>query len=284
MEKSSSTALVSLMIPLMAAALSVQACAGAESPKTGGATGGGSASTGGRSGSTGGSSFGTGGSSSTSTGGTASGSGGNSGFGTGGSTGFGTGGGTIIGGGTGGAAVTPGALSIMSGFATNGSWKGYAYTGAFGTSATIAPVCPAPCFMATPTTICAMGTVGTDPMSASGALLGWNVNQAMATTADSPPILTVATAGTGLAITLSAPVTGGRVQIQDGAMPPKQWCANLTGASAMIPWSMFRTECWGATGTAFAAGTPISAVQVVIPSNTTAAVPFNFCLNDLHQY
>ena len=284
MEKSSSTTLVSLMIPLMVAALTVQSCSSAESPKTGNGTGGGSASTGGRNGSTGGSSFGSGGSSSTGTGGNSSGSGGNSGLGSGGSSGFGTGGASNNGGGTGGAPITPGALTIAAGFATNGSWKGYAYTGSFGTSATIAPVCPTPCFMETPSTICTMGMVGTDPMSASGALLGWNVNQAMATTAASPPIETVATGGTGLAITLSAPVTGGRVQIQDASMPPKQWCANLTGATAMIPWSMFRTECWGTTGTAFAAGTAISAIQVVIPSNTTTAVPFNFCLNDLHQY
>ena len=229
-------------------------------------------------------SFGTGGSSSTSTGGNSSGSGGNSGFGTGGGSGFGTGGGTIIGAGTGGAPVTPGALTITAGFATNGSWKGYALHGSFGTSATIMPVCPDPCFTAAPTMICTMGTVGTDPLSASGALLGWNVNQAMATTTASPPIETVATSGTGIAITLSAPVTGGRIQIQDGATPPKQWCANLTGASTMVPWTMFKTECWGAAGTAFPAGTAISAIQVVIPSNSSAAVPFNFCLNDVHQY
>ena len=53
----------------------------------------------------------------------------------------------------------------------------------------------------------------------------------------------------------------------------------------MIPWAMFNTKCSNtAAGTAFPVGTPITALQIVVPSSATAALPFNFCLVDAHSY
>ena len=98
----------------------------------------------------------------------------------------------------------------------------------------------------------------------------------------SPAIMTAATTGTGLSINVSGNVAGLRVQIQSGTM---NWCANLMASGGvMIPWSMFNTMCWNTPlGMPFVPGTPISAVQVVVPSGT-APVPFSFCLVDAKTY
>lgn len=291
-----------VLIPTLAAAFSVVACSSAEMPNSGSSSGG-SSGTGNSTGSGGQTSNGSGGSNSSSSGGSSSsGSGGSNSSGSGGSSSSGSGGKVITGSSSGGSTSTgsggmiitgagsggstgtgtPGALSPTNGFATNGTWMGYAFTATFGTTATISPVCPTPCFTGT-MPLCASGTVGADPTFGSGALLGWNVAQAMPTAGGTATVGTVATSGTGVAVTVSAAVTGGRVQIQ-GATSANTWCANLTGTTAMIPWAMFNTKCWDPpSGTAFTAGTAISAVQIVVPAMGTA-VPFNFCLNDAHQY
>jgi hypothetical protein len=167
----------------------------------------------------------------------------------------------------------------MNGFGMNTSWKGYVYASTFGTTATISPDCTpagAACFSASAAKLCVSGTVGADTTYNSGALLGWNVNQAMSTSSTSPPVMTAATTGTGLTIQIAGSTTNMRVQLNNGTM---SWCA-LAPASGMgtIPWTMFNTKCWDGTGTAYVAGTPITAVQLVIPADGTMARPFSFCL------
>jgi hypothetical protein len=295
MEKPSSrsNAVVSLMIPLMAAAFVAQSCAGAETPKTGGATGGGNATTGGRSGSTGGSSsLGTGGASSTSTGGSSSASGGSSGFGTGGSSGFGTGGGPIVGTGTGGGSVTPGALAVTDGYAVSSAgWMGYGYTFVgpmTGSTATVTPM-----NFAAMTSLCESGMIAPDPMYASVAGLGWNINQAKGLTATPPEIMTVPSSGTGLSIKVSA--TGLTLAAGAGSQLRAQiktaggdFCAPISAAGGVsIPWASFNKTCWDTTAVgamAFVPGTPIRAVELTVPSSTTAVGPFMLCLLDAHTY
>jgi hypothetical protein len=287
--------LATILLPVLGAALAAQSCSG-ESLGNGSGSGGGTSSTGsGGSSSTRGSGGATMAIGNSSGGSPATSSGGASvpGGGTGGSTVIsgGTGGGSvIIGAGSGGAAVTgTGTLVAMNGFVTSGTWKGYASTFTSGTTTVITPVCDAAgtaaCFQAAGAKLCAMGTVAADLSSASSAGLGFNVNQAMATSAVSPVKGSIAASGTGLALSVTGYIPGMRAQIQNAA--GMRWCAALTTAVASIPWSMFNTMCYAvpqpAAG-AFVTGTPIADVEIVIPSQTTLPVQFDFCLLDAHQY
>ncbi|MES1205261.1 MAG: hypothetical protein ABUS79_04925 [Pseudomonadota bacterium] len=296
--KKSSALLASLLMPVMAVALAAPSCNGGESA-SGGGTGTGSASgsggasaSGGRTGggSGGSTGFTTGGSTGSGTGGstgfnsggsTGNGTGGSTGFNSGGSTGNGTGGST--GAGTGGTVVAGGMdnASAMNGYIDNGTWKGYAFTSSYGTGVSIMPMCDdagtLPCFKTAAKHLCAAGSV---PASdTAGAQLGFNLNQAML---PPNPVNTVTPGQTGLSLTLSGSTAGLRVQIQAGT---SRWCANVTGPSTMIPWTMFNTMCWNApAGVPFAAGTPISSVAIVAPGTMATASTFNFCLVDVRQY
>ena len=111
-----------------------------------------------------------------------------------------------------------------------------------------------------------------DPTFASVAGVGWNINQAMAL--PNPEMTTEARAP-------GSPSASGRYResarlYQDETT---EWCAPLpAGGSGTIPWAMFNTQCWDGTGIAFVAGTPISKVQVVLPSDAVMSRPFCICL------
>ena len=52
----------------------------------------------------------------------------------------------------------------------------------------------------------------------------------------------------------------------------------------MIPFSSFKTYCWGDAAhpsKTFTVPTAIHEVSVIIPGNSMAAQPFNFCLVDI---
>jgi hypothetical protein len=264
---------------------------GSSSNGSGGHVGtGGSTSSGGITGS--GGHTGTGGTTTAGSGGTTAGSGGHAGTGgttttgTGGATTTGTGGTTTTGTGgttttgTGGSSTPPGGITFKDGFGMSGTWMGYAFTGTFGTGATVSPICPTPCFMGAGATVCAMGSV---PASTSaGAFLGWNLGQT--TAGGTTP--TVTTTGTGLNIQVTGtPTSGLRAQVGDGTT---NWCATLpAGGQGMIPWSSFSTVCYNTsdpTNKAYTVGTPITNVEVLVPGTAAAATPFNFCLTGAASY
>jgi hypothetical protein len=173
----------------------------------------------------------------------------------------------------------------------SGTWKGYAYTFVgpmTGSKATVMP----PSFMAM-TSLCATGNIMADTTYASVAGMGWNINQAVATTTTAPPTDTTPASGTGLAITVSATgltlATGGGSQLRAQVKTASaDFCAPLPAAGTqMIPWGMFNSKCWNTTETgamALAPGTPIKAVELIIPSGTAAIGPFNICLMDAKPY
>lgn len=289
------------LIPLAAAALAAPSCAGGETApgggtgNTSGSGGAGSPGSGGRiGGGAGGSSFSSGGSTGTGSGGASTGSGGSTGTGSGGAS-FGSGGASFGSGGSTGAGGTPvstGALTVVDGYGMSGSWKGYGYTftgPATGSKATITPAT----FMAM-TSLCSNGSIMADTTYASVAGMGWNINQAVATTATAPPIETTASSGTGLAITVSVTgltlVTGGGLQLRAQVKTAAgDFCAPLAASGLqMVPWAMFNSKCWNTAETgaaAFVAGTPIKAVELVIPSGTAAVGPFTgLCLMDAKPY
>jgi hypothetical protein len=162
-----------------------------------------------------------------------------------------------------------------NGYGLSGTWKGYAFTTTFpatGSTATINPVCPTPCFTTALKQLCAEGIVKADKSFASGASLGWNLNQADMMP---NPVQTIATTGTGITVNVPGSTSTMRVQISAGA---NQWCAPMpAGGNGTIKWTDFKTKCWEGGGTAYAAGTAIEAIQIVVPSAPTD-VPFSFCL------
>lgn len=210
----------------------------------------------------GGSTIGAGGTT-TGAGGTTTGAGGSI-TASGGSTGAGGGGTTL-----------PNPTLTPSTFATDGygdsdPFKGYVFTYAFGGGA-INPPCgvSGPCF--TGANVCAAGTI---PASTeAGAAIGFNVNQlAEETTAGN-----WTSTGTGVIVDTERAPAGTRVQIKSGTT---DYCAVATDGVA-IPWTSFKTECWGTEGTAFTVGSPVTAVEVVVPG-TEAAQTFDFCVIDVN--
>jgi hypothetical protein len=165
----------------------------------------------------------------------------------------------------------------LGGYGDNGAWRGYAFASAFGTTATITPMCDPtgaqPCFLTAGRQLCVRGNVGIDPATASGALLGWNLNQPMGSQVRG----TVVTGGPGLTVRIAGGIMNGlRVQIEDTV---NKWCAPLPPGGGTIPWASFNTTCWTpTTGANYVAGTPIQDVAVIVPSTVSMAVPFDFCL------
>jgi hypothetical protein len=298
--KKSSRLLASFLLPSLAAALAAIAapsCGSGEMPSTNnnpgtgntnGSSGGqiGSNGSGGESfGSSGGAtSFGSGGSSSNGSGGITVivGASGGAAPGSGGAPASGTGGGVIVGGGTGGGAPSMGgALAVVDGYAMNATWKGYGYT--FTSPATGSKATVSPATFKGMTQLCAMGMIASDPTSMSVAGMGWNVNQALGSTAITPGAvsgagLTVSVSASGLTLTVGA---GSQLRAQIKGTSG-DFCAPIAAqGTSTIPWATFNSKCWDGSGTKFADAS-ITAVELVVPSAPTAIGPFNVCLLDAH--
>jgi hypothetical protein len=159
------------------------------------------------------------------------------------------------------------------GQSTTGKWSGYGYTYKFGT-ATVAPGMGTSCFAGKK--FCANGTIPADDKSGAG--LGWNIGQAMGATATTKVAIT-----TPVKITFAGAVEGMRVQLSESAA--LSYCYTLTAGeatagTATIPAASFKSECWGATGVAYA-GTPIEAIQISVPGAMAAAKTFDLCVLDI---
>ncbi|RYZ09868.1 MAG: hypothetical protein EOO73_03020 [Myxococcales bacterium] len=212
-----------------------------------------------------------------------------------------TGGATATGGttGTGGTAGTGTGGMVNTGAAPAGywtekDWHGCAWTGkGMAGVTTVDPVD----FVAKPPAdaFCMKGSVGTDPMSGSVALLGFNIAQpppascAAGVPGPAVPGSVVPTAD-GIAVNFVKRGTNTaftwRVQIQG----PKgetdatdRWCATVkeVQGKVLVKWADFTPSCWaeaGMRGTPYAKQ-PLSAVVFTVPGNKDAAVPYDVCVN-----
>jgi len=142
------------------------------------------------------------------------------------------------------------------------------------------------------TALCTTGTTDISNTTGSfyGAGIGFNLNQAQATSCTSTPIdpFTVPSTSLGISYTLSnLPAGGARLIIgnatteADGGASGTDYCAPLPAASGMIPWAKFNSECWTDQGT-FLTGPPTAPIHVNIglPSGT-AMNSFDFCVTAL---
>jgi hypothetical protein len=128
------------------------------------------------------------------------------------------------------------------------------------------------------TAFCGAGTtaVVTPTGTVWGAGVGVSLNQAMATSAASPPVEPYAVTGSGISYSLSnLPVQGLRLAIDEAG---QDYCAPLTAAGGKIEWASFNTKCWDHSGMALA-GAPKTATYVhfQVPA-ATAMAAFDFCV------
>jgi hypothetical protein len=129
----------------------------------------------------------------------------------------------------------------------------------------------------TETSFCAAGTVAASTTYNSWANAGFSVNQAQSGSSGSTSSLPLV--GSTLSITyVNHAGSTLELQLWDGS---NYWCYYLppatSPATTVVPFSSLNTRCWDNTGTAFASGTAITNVQLVVPGSATKATPFDYC-------
>jgi hypothetical protein len=148
--------------------------------------------------------------------------------------------------------------------------------------ATITPADYTSC--GTPCMLCGMGSVAADVNFGGLAMIGFNLNQA----ADSSTVGTVTPTGTSLVVNFTnannAPLRISIIGATGDTVATDRWCVSVTAATSgpiTIPYTSFNTQCWaGGTGVAYARQ-PIKAVQIHVPGNNVASIPFNVCLTSV---
>src|SRR5690606_11364363 len=71
------------------------------------------------------------------------------------------------------------------------------------------------------------------------------------------------------------------LRLELGTADGTSYCTDLTGTAATIPWSSFKTECWGTAGVAYNPSQAITQVQLYAPGDANSAVHFDYCLDKL---
>jgi hypothetical protein len=132
---------------------------------------------------------------------------------------------------------------------------------------------------------CGGGSTGTATQG-YGAGIGVNLNQ-VAGSMGAPGTYTVPTSKSGIAYTLtSLPTPSARILIDNPA--GNDYCAAITMASGMVPWSAFYPRCYnlpaGDAGAPLGSA-PAGATHVEFQVNSGAAAgSFNFCVTSLSFY
>lgn len=158
----------------------------------------------------------------------------------------------------------------------SGTWHGYVWTTAQGTATSITPTDFAAQTTGMPR--CVKGSVGVSPDYSAVAILGLNLNE------DNNGKMTVTPTKKGVMVNVTNNA-GSSLQFQvEGKVDDKtlHWCALVSGTGGFIPWGELNTACWDKSGTAYD-NAPLLSAAIVVSGNTTAAVPFDFCLNALGE-
>ena len=180
-----------------------------------------------------------------------------------------------------------GALQSPPGFFTVGylsraPWMGYVFTIVDALGSKVSPVCnETGCTPAWGVQACASGTVAKNAMSATFAGLAFHANDPMG-----GPRGTWTSTGAGIYVSVANPPTLARLQLQEQAASDNtRYCAPLpAGGTGLIPFESFKTFCWGDAAhpsKTFTVGTKVHEVTVMVPGNSAADVPYDFCLVDI---
>jgi hypothetical protein len=127
------------------------------------------------------------------------------------------------------------------------------------------------------TSFCASGDVAANPTYISYAGVGLNVNQTTSSSDSTVQPLVI----NAKYVVVSFTNPGGsplRLQLNDAS--GDRWCYDLSNTSspASIPLTAFNTHCWDNSGAAFAPGTAITSIEMLVPGDAVVDRPFNFCL------
>ena len=188
-------------------------------------------------------------------------------------TGVGGSGNTTSGCGT--APSATGSLSMATTYVTGSNYSGYGF--AYISPSTTVGGAVANCTMGGSKAICAAGTLPTDSSNGTVAGIGLNLNQSSATGSTANALsMTVSS------VTVGFTNPGGstlRVQVSQGST---YYCYDVSTATSPVTLtpSQFNSACWNGSGTAWD-GTGATAVQLIIPSKSTADVSFSSCLTSL---
>lgn len=171
---------------------------------------------------------------------------------------------------------------FTDGYLTRTPWLGYVFTIVDALGSTVSPVCTTlGCTPVWGTQACAKGVVAKDATSASFAGLAFHANDPVG-----GPRGTWTSTGQGIFVSVSNPPASARLQLQEQvATNDTRYCAPLpVGGTGLIPFASFKTYCWGDAAhpsKVFALGTAVHEVTVIIPGNSSAAQPYDFCLVDI---
>jgi len=159
----------------------------------------------------------------------------------------------------------------------------FTYADNAGKGTTVSPVCDSNgCTPAWGSQACLQGTVAKDAASATFVGLAFHNDNPM-----SGGTGTWSVSGTGIYVALSTPPAFARVQLQEPNTNSndQRYCAPVPPSGAgVIPFSSFKTYCWGDVAhpsKPLALGTAIHETAIVVPGNSSADVPFAFCLVDI---
>src|SRR6188768_2560239 len=171
---------------------------------------------------------------------------------------------------------------FTAGYLSRAPWMGYVFTIVDSVGSTVSPLCDTTgCTPAWGTQACAKGKVVMNASSSGFAGLAFHANDPMSGTRG-----TWTSTGTGIYVSISNPPALARLQLQEEvASDDTRYCAKIpAGGTGLIPFTDFKTFCWGDAAhpsKAFVVGTAVSEVTVNIPGNQTMDVPFDFCLIDI---
>lgn len=174
---------------------------------------------------------------------------------------------------------------FVGGYLTSAPWRGWVFTYAdsAGKGTLVSPVCDASgCVPSWGQQPCMKGVVGQDAASSTFVGLAFHNDNPM-----SGGTGTWTVAGEGVYVVVSRPPPAARLQLQEPntSSNEQRYCAALPpGGSGLIPFSSFKTYCWGDpthASKALSLGTPIHETALVVPGNAAAPTPFDFCLVDI---
>ena len=154
----------------------------------------------------------------------------------------------------------------------SGDWRGFFWTSAQGAGTTISPQDFSAQMSGMPR--CVTGSVGATSDNTGLAILGANLKEDINGKTSVTP--------TKMGVTLFVMNNAGSPLIFQVEGPDGRWCTYVNEGGGFMPWQKLNSACWNDSGQAYNSE-PITAVALLVPSNSTAPVAFDFCLLRLEE-
>ena len=125
---------------------------------------------------------------------------------------------------------------------------------------------------------CAAGVVTADATYNSAVGVGFNLNQS--TAGGTPGSVAAPSSISVTTVTSGAGAGNAAMRVQITSASGANYCveAGTWASGTPIPIGNFNTTCWNGWGTSLSAGTGITSINLVVPSDAVADRPFSFRL------